>query len=241
MGMSERQFAGESVIIPEAEKLLTVLYGPGNNPVEPRIFHNVEQSREVVLAAAKIGRLAFRHERIARDHILLGKIAAIYHRAVQLHPDPERNLEGSIEVATASMHTKPPLFTDTDRKIVEACIVAAQPGQDPELLEWDLDEKDIYLTRIVSDASHAHQGMPPADYFDRAVLSYIEANPGIRVEDATAPQFAGHQLSELQRFSTTEAGSIYPWYETNVALIHDVRDTGILPSRDQLEMLAQAC
>lgn len=200
-------------VVSDALKHIEAHYGEGSP--QPKIYHNLEHTGQVMEAAARISEAALRAGRITSTEVSLIGIAAACHDTVHsgTHGADERD---SALFARQAMG-RHVIFTPGQIDLTTQIIMATQAKVEEGILTQRVPE-GIYPAKILADADLAHFGKPYQEYQDRATLLYIEMREEGRTHGITEEAFTAMQprLLSYHRFHTPEARKLYPHQMDNM-------------------------
>ncbi len=202
----------------QAFELINAKYGPeGQNP---KGYHNVVHSHDVVGATTTLCDLAIANRKITPKDKALLIISGAFH-------DFEQDLGSGLNEVSSALAAREAMrntgvFTPLDEVTVEEVILATQIHYEDGVM-LQAATKDNLLAQIVADADLAALGRETEIFWDRSVGLYAELcgdNPTIENQitflETTAKLLRNHD------YYTDEARELFPHQAANLAYVEIV-------------------
>ena len=216
-------------VISDALKHIETHYGAESS--EPKAYHNLEHTGQVMEAAAHISEAALRAGRIATTEVTLIGIAAACHDTVHTGTSG-KDEQGSAMYARYSME-RFEAFTPAHLDLVEQMILATRAKLEDGIIVQQVPE-DNYPAKILADADLAHFGKTYEKYQPRVALLYAEMCDEGRTHGISNFEFMAMQprLLSYHVFHTAEARYLYPHQRDNMRrMVGIIREQKLLYTR----------
>jgi predicted metal-dependent HD superfamily phosphohydrolase len=190
-------------------------YGTGVGDGEnPKFYHNLEHTKNVLESARKIAELAIKNGNIKVGDEVLVEMAAAGHDLVHGLSEGESERQSSHGIQEEMVKSK--AFTVTESEEVNQIILATIVSFENGVMKQSATED--YLTKIMADADLSSIGQP-TEYYWRVSQSYFHEIKGTEspsLEDQLA--WARGQIAFISNheFYTEEAKQLFPHKEENI-------------------------
>lgn len=200
-------------------RALTIVHDRyGDNSDNPRAYHNVDHTLDVLEATELLGDTAIACCKINPDDKRLLLIAAAYHDTEQSFGSGE-NEHASAKLAIAHMK-ETGAFSEEERQKVHRGIMATQANIKNGVITQSAG--NYYFGQILADADLASVGRPTAHYMEVVANLFRELHPEEEIGGEAYADFMAEQVFFLNhhRFNTPEADKLFPHKQENVLAIY---------------------
>jgi predicted metal-dependent HD superfamily phosphohydrolase len=196
------------------DALAEIEFKYGENGEHPKIYHNLQHTKDVLEATRAIAALAVDRGKITEKEATLLLIAAAYHDIVH---GGDENEKASADIASSRMKSFS-IFSDSDISIVTDAILGTKTKLiDGRLHQAAANKGSSIYARILADSDLSSLGSRQEVFWSHSQAIFSEQNP----DGSGWDDFIKLQCSILSnhRYLTEEARELYPHLPDNLEFV----------------------